>query len=517
MLCLLVSLLDKYPFSDRMSRKPAWRNTASDAVSSHQDHALSSTMLLLRSYGPTAFLLQEDGGTQNFKVCLGEPHTCTCPTFTRERQPCQHICWLLLRKFRLPRDHEYAFQLGLSARQLLEVLQGLHQAKAHRTALDGPAAAAGTPSHNVPGQEVGSVCRKAIQAQDVCPICQEGLLQKKQPVSYCRFSCGNSVHISCMKVWADHQRLSDSQEMLKCPLCREDFSSLKLLQEQVKNAAKLFTAAERESPDRHLGVLCYSCRVCPVTGTCFRCTICSSFYLCDNCVKKGCHSQHPLASRTTRKEKWILLAASSPGDPRPQDESTVAEPFADSDLERLPAVKVRSGSQLLNEGLQCRICLQRFGFGQQVRTLPCHHKFHTDCVDQILLSSNSCPLDGYVLFSQQTTDRNTSPKVICTKQRENDLQDLFVPGVALHAQRTKPSPTCGALNSEIPINASSCRRLRQDPCTSPTKKTRDNMAARKTKVHLKDGDNVPVRDRKSAGPELRMTGVSIKADKERHS
>ncbi|MEQ2191445.1 hypothetical protein XENOCAPTIV_028703, partial [Xenoophorus captivus] len=83
------------------------------------------------------------------------------------------------------------------------------------------------------------------------------------------FSCGNSVHISCMKMWADHQRLSDSQEMLKCPLCREDFSSLKLLQQQVKNAAKLFTAAEREKPDRHLGVLCCSCRVCPITGTCF--------------------------------------------------------------------------------------------------------------------------------------------------------------------------------------------------------------------------------------------------------
>ncbi|MED6232501.1 hypothetical protein ATANTOWER_031345 [Ataeniobius toweri] len=356
-----------------MSRKTAWRNTASDAVSSHQDQALSTTMLLLRSFGPAAFLLREDGETRSFKVCLGEPHTCTCPAFTKEQQPCKHICWLFLRKFRLPKEHEYAFQLGLSERQLLEVLQGLHQAEAHRTELDA-SAAAGNPSRNVPGKEVGSVCRKVIQAQDVCPICQEGLLLKKQPVSYCRFSCGNSVHISCMKMWADHQRLSHSQEMLKCPLCREDFSSLKLLQEQVKNAAKLFTAAEREKPDRHLGVLCCSCRVCPITGTCFKCTICSSLYLCENCTRKGCHSQHPLALRATRKEKWILVAAGSTGDPKPQDESTVAEFFADSVLEGLPAVKVRSGSLLLNEGMQCRICLESFRLGQQVRTLPCHHK-----------------------------------------------------------------------------------------------------------------------------------------------
>lgn len=73
-----------------------------------------------------------------------------------------------------------------------------------------------------------------------------------------------------MKVWADHQKLLDSEETVKCPLCREDFSSLKLLQEQVKNAVKLFTAAEREKPDRHLGVLCHSCRVGPVTGRCFK-------------------------------------------------------------------------------------------------------------------------------------------------------------------------------------------------------------------------------------------------------
>lgn len=47
-------------------------------------------------------------------------------------------------------------------------------------------AASGTPSQAVAGQEAGSVCRKMIQAQDVCPICQEELLEKKLPVSYCR-------------------------------------------------------------------------------------------------------------------------------------------------------------------------------------------------------------------------------------------------------------------------------------------------------------------------------------------
>ncbi|KAM4711450.1 LOW QUALITY PROTEIN: E3 ubiquitin-protein ligase ZSWIM2 [Anableps anableps] len=512
-----------------MSRRTGWRNVPSDTVSSHQDQALSATIFLLRSLGPAAFMLREDVEAANFKVCLGEQHTCTCPAFTREQQPCKHICWLLLRKFRLPREHHYAFQLGLSERQLLEVLQGSHQAKAHR--MEPNASAGGTPSQNVPDQEAGSVCRKVVQTQDVCPICLEGLLQKKQPVCYCRFGCGNSVHISCMNVWADHQRPANSQEILRCPLCREDFSSLQLLQEQVKNAAKLFTAAERERADRHLGAVCCSCGVSPITGTCYRCSLCSCLYLCENCVQKGCHSQHPLTSRTTRKEEWIPVAAGSSVHPQPQDGgyvqgfnsccdhmiakclslllSTVAEPSADSVLEHVPAVIVRRGSRLLDEGLQCRICLKRFSRGQQVRTLPCHHKFHLDCVDQILLRLNSCPLDGYVIYSQRTTDRKTSTKFISTQQQEDDLKDLFVPGVALLAQSTKPSPACGALNSEVPMDTSSFNHLRLNSCTRPLKKTQDNMAVGRSKVHLKDRDKKIVRDSTGDGLELRMTGVSI--------
>ncbi len=78
-----------------------------------------------------------------------------------------------------------SFQRGLVERQILELLHGLHHSKAHRMEND-PCAASRTPSQPVVGQEAGSVCRKVIQAQDVCPICQEELLEKKLPVSYCR-------------------------------------------------------------------------------------------------------------------------------------------------------------------------------------------------------------------------------------------------------------------------------------------------------------------------------------------
>ncbi|XP_049426278.1 E3 ubiquitin-protein ligase ZSWIM2 [Epinephelus fuscoguttatus] len=453
-----------------MFRKTTWRNIVSSAVSFHQDQALTTTIFFLRSFGPTGFLLREEGEARNFKVFLGDPHTCTCPVFTREQELCKHICWVLLRKFRLPREHEYSFQHGLVERQILEVLHGLHQTKDNRTEND-PSAASETPSQAVTDPETGSVCRKAIQVQDVCPICQEELLEKKQPVSYCRFGCGNNVHISCMKVWADHQRLSDREETVKCPLCREDFSSLKFIQEQMKNAAKLFTAAERKKPDRHLGVSCHSCRVCPVIGKCFKCTVCRYFYLCEDCSKKGQHPQHPFASRTKRREKWHLVAEELSDEQRgvtsqPGNGSIIpvaADPLPESVLECLPTVRVRSGSRLLDEGQQCRICLQNFSLGQHVRTLPCLHKFHTDCVDRILRKSNSCPLDGYVIYDSLTwssTERKTSPQSAsclssdCAKQPEKTLKDLFIPGVALQDRNTKVTSSHTFLNLEVLTDSS---------------------------------------------------------------
>lgn len=42
---------------------------------------------------------------------------------------------------------------------------------------------------------------------------------------------------------------------------------------------------------------------------------------------------------------------------------------------------------------QCPVCMEDFEQGQEVRLLPCRHKFHPDCIDPWLLNvSGSCPL-----------------------------------------------------------------------------------------------------------------------------
>eukprot|EP00397_Hematodinium_sp_SG-2012_P049457 GEMP01057043.1.p1 GENE.GEMP01057043.1~~GEMP01057043.1.p1 ORF type:complete len:244 (+),score=68.19 GEMP01057043.1:205-936(+) len=41
---------------------------------------------------------------------------------------------------------------------------------------------------------------------------------------------------------------------------------------------------------------------------------------------------------------------------------------------------------------QCRICLEHFALSDQVKTLPCFHLFHSNCVDRWLRVNERCPV-----------------------------------------------------------------------------------------------------------------------------
>ncbi|XP_051986900.1 E3 ubiquitin-protein ligase ZSWIM2 [Xyrauchen texanus] len=430
-----------------MFRKTVWRKTGSDVVNLHQDRALNTTIFILKEFGPIGFLLKEDGESKNYKVCLGDPHSCTCPTFQKEKDLCVHICWVLIRKFRLPRDHEYCFQYGLVERQILELLQGLH---VNKTVPPNDRGSLGS-SYPEAIEEDGSVRQKVIEKDDICPICQEELLLKKLPVTFCKFSCGNSIHISCMKVWADHQTKKDLHTMLKCPLCREDFSTFKELFEQVKNASDVCTSCEKERFDKHLGVVCNNCRFCPIVGKCFKCTECSFFHLCEECFKRTFHPQHCFIVQMKRGQPWQTV-------PRTMEETQkmtqhvmgsssmsggICDIVPSHVIKSLPVMKVRKESRLLYPGVQCRICLSSFKLDQNVRTLPCKHKFHTGCIDPLLHKSNCCPLDWHVIYNPLTWNARGSwmqnglapPSVVQSKQ----FSEFFLPGIGLQVHKDSAS------------------------------------------------------------------------------
>jgi hypothetical protein len=50
-------------------------------------------------------------------------------------------------------------------------------------------------------------------------------------------------------------------------------------------------------------------------------------------------------------------------------------------------------AQGVDEHLGCSICTEDFEKGEDVRVLPCNHKFHPACIDPWLLNvSGTCPL-----------------------------------------------------------------------------------------------------------------------------
>ncbi|XP_055493804.1 E3 ubiquitin-protein ligase ZSWIM2 isoform X2 [Leucoraja erinacea] len=278
-------------------------------------------------------------------------------------------------------------------------------------------------------EAVGLVTQKEIYPEDVCPICQEELLKKKQPVTYCRYTCGNSVHIKCMNIWVEYQAKTENETTIKCPLCREVFAPLSLLQEEFRNITKFTMAAERERLDRHLGIPCNKCGICPIQGKCYRCSSCPDFHLCQECFPCPSHSQHKFSFREKRNQRWRPLQQVS-NVPLPlavindlmnreivandynlllQLDRNISSSVPGHVVHALPMLIVKERSKLLVPGQQCRVCLKAFRLRQEVRCLPCQHKFHKECIDHWLLHEcNSCPIDGQVIYNPLTWNKGPS-------------------------------------------------------------------------------------------------------------
>ncbi|XP_062606809.1 uncharacterized protein LOC134268556 [Saccostrea cucullata] len=444
-----------------MSRSVAWRRTCNDLVFWRQCQALDSTIYILRETGPTGFLLKEEGEAKPVKVFLGDPHSCTCSNFMKDRDLCKHICWLILKKFKVPQDNPVTWQLGLVEREINEILFGTRQRKPQRRwATSAPPDKTGQLSDGRP-----TIQQREIKEEDCCPICQDELLQKHQPVTFCKFSCGNSIHIKCMKIWADHQK-SSGEKTIKCPFCREDFGPFELLKQESRNAMGVPTGGRM---DRHLYTRCQSCHASPIEGKCYRCTACTDFHLCQTCFNTSIHTSHPFEYRHKRNQRWrpaqrtygavlpeavandllnreftegdyeLLTQLDSNANQQPSD-------IPEDIIHKFPLEKVRERGPLLAPGMQCRICLRGYEVNQYVRKLPrCKHKFHKECIDNWLLHSHpTCPVDGQVVWdpvtaqleAEEQAERNqrafaASKKTNSSGIQGNDVSELSIPGVGL--------------------------------------------------------------------------------------
>ncbi|XP_049628886.1 E3 ubiquitin-protein ligase ZSWIM2 [Suncus etruscus] len=427
----------------RRGRKAAKRRRhLSNRLRDQQDLALSSNIYLLREMGPTGFLLrEEEPEKKDFRVFLGNPHVCNCSTFLKEKELCKHICWILLKKFKLPRTHEYALQLGLVESEISNLLQGIHQIQSSQQ---------GKKDENVQIEEDGKIKQKEIGPDDICPICQEVLLEKRLPVTFCRFGCGNNIHIKCMKILASFQERTLNTSMLKCPLCRKEFAPLKLVLEEFKNSSKFAATSEKVQLDKHLGIPCNSCKQFPIVGKCYKCTECTEYHLCQKCFDHRDQHFHSFTFREKRNQSWRSLEKMSDKMIKYINTKSVIEdnmPHFQKEkghvctpkgvVKSLPLLLITKNSHLLVPGYQCRLCLKAFHVGEHLRILPCTHKFHRKCIDRWLFHQcNSCPIDGQVIYNpltwkETTVNGHAHQSVSNTDYPHQEEPELFIPGTGL--------------------------------------------------------------------------------------
>ncbi|KAA6393774.1 MAG: putative E3 ubiquitin-protein ligase [Streblomastix strix] len=223
-----------------MAREIAWVTDPDEHTRSSLQLASQQTFFVVQEMGPCARLIRDTQG-KKFRVSIGSINVCQCQK--KRGEYCVHI----------------GFLLGFSQAQYMR-----EQSIQLKTSSD--------------EQQPATVEQRPILSDSTCPVCLE-VINIKQPVSYCKYGCGNSLHTSCLVYWSQHNR-SEKNSIL-CPFCRSSWGQIE-------------TSIQPRStcPFVHLKSKCRCCGMIPIIGPKLTCMICSDYYICVPCYKSGFHSVH---------------------------------------------------------------------------------------------------------------------------------------------------------------------------------------------------------------------------------
>lgn len=144
------------------------------------------------------------GSTGNvYTVRIGRQPTCDCPHAAKGNQ-CKHVLYVMKRVLRAKFD--YVYQLALLGHEVREIFD---------TA--GPIPS--SEEEGAAGSEEADPNRKPVEGD--CPICYE-VLADGEAIVWCKASCGNNLHRSCIEMWAATKRQQGSSKVT-CPYCRSDW------------------------------------------------------------------------------------------------------------------------------------------------------------------------------------------------------------------------------------------------------------------------------------------------------
>lgn len=107
-------------------------------------------------------------------------------------------------------------------------------------------------------------------------------------------------------------------------------------------------------------------------------------------VSPGGSQQH--FTRAELLQLISLLAAGNPGSRVPSASQAQINQLPTRTVVVKPLPDEAASGRDDDERITCMICLAEKEVGETVRTLPCMHDFHVDCIDQWLKTNCTCPI-----------------------------------------------------------------------------------------------------------------------------
>ena len=100
--------------------------------------------------------------------------------------------------------------------------------------------------------------------------------------------------------------------------------------------------------------------------------------------------QHPTTSSETATESTNAVGSSRQASTSDGPDAVETEAAIGSDGQNEAS---QPSTNPIDDGLACSVCTDDFVKGQDLRVLPCKHRFHPECIDPWLLNvSGTCPL-----------------------------------------------------------------------------------------------------------------------------
>ncbi|KAL8005544.1 putative E3 ubiquitin-protein ligase Zswim2 [Plasmopara halstedii] len=418
-----------------MNRLVPYRVKVPEEVLTRIEQMRSTTMYLVRTIGPTSYVIQEQNCDKKYKVLIGSMQTCSCG----EPDICIHIMFVMLKVLRVPPTTPIVWQKSLLDSEIEMLLEGGfgQMSTSHMKRRNEKFTAISL------GDE--EVDRQIVVEGEVCAICQEGM-NDYQLLTFCRRGCGNNFHIECMKVFGESRR--QSKEHIICPLCRHDWGdeALTVLQNEIKAANK--------APNVHRGTSCRKCKTKPLRCERYRCVQCKNVDLCVRCFKSRVHRNHAFVMKQNVSDPWVpALRDTQPLAAISQDviRDLETRELSTNDYDVLLQLdsghdsllqdflmKVISGTKVSADnastfgefGATCSLCAQSLRLKAALHLVSCGHVFHESCLAWSILSQvYSCPfprcnlalLPGLLYLQQEHKKSKTS------QLTQSKLQSLITP------------------------------------------------------------------------------------------